>query len=281
MNDNGNTILPLAIRDVSPGLGFTRITGERADGLPDGVHTGGVWVSPDGDEYWKPLDGRPWVNADCHVSTREAECLRLMAGEPAFPRNWRVEEAGTVTVDGVVYTRRWLVREKAWLVPDDWPAHRMRLEHVREIERGVRLLNARGWTIGDNLKVAFDRKGRPFVLDLSCACPDELADDEWYFLGWAEAMGFENLVRLRQKARHLVSSLEFADEYGYDYRHAHIYASRNRPISGLWASIPGAVYVDANYAETGVWAWMVTVEPLDDETVRRYELTWAWSPVED
>jgi hypothetical protein len=138
MNDNGNTILPLAIRDVSPGLGFTRLTGKMNGGLPDGVHTGGVWVSPDGDEYWKPLDGRPWVNADCHVPTREAECLRLMAGEPAFPRNWRVEEAGTVTVDGVVYTRRWLVRGKAWLVPDDWPAHRMRFEHVREIERGVR-----------------------------------------------------------------------------------------------------------------------------------------------
>ena len=63
-----------------------------------------------------------------------------------------------------------------------------------------------------------------------------------------------------------------------DYWHGHVYASRNRPISSLWADVPGAVYVDANYAETGVWTWMVTPAPLDDETVRRYELTWAWGP---
>ena len=169
--------LPIEIRDVAPGSGFTRLDGKTNDGLPDGVHTGGVWVSPDGAEYWKPLDGRPWANADYHVSTREAECLDVMAGEPAFPRNWRVEEAGMVTVDDATHTRCWLVRGKAWVVPDDWPACRqtgpadaLRLEHVLEVERGLRLLNARGWTVGDSLKVAFDREGRPFILDLSCAC---------------------------------------------------------------------------------------------------------------
>ena len=64
-----------------------------------------------------------------------------------------------------------------------------------------------------------------------------------------------------------------------DYWHGHVYASRNRPISGLWASVPGAVYVDADYAKTGVWTWVVTTVPLDDKTVRRYELTWAWGPI--
>lgn len=275
---NNSKLLPLAIRNVAPGPGFARIAGVHHNGLPDGVHTGGAWLSPDG-EVWKPLDGRPWANADYHVPTREAECLELMAGEPAFPRNWRVEEAGTVTVDGVAYTRWWLVRAKAWVVPDDWPARALRLEHVLEIEQGLRLLNARGWTIGDSLKVAIDREGRPFVLDLSCAWPDSQADDEWRFLKWAEAMGFERLVRLRQKARHLVSSLAFADEHGHDYWHGHVYASRNRPISGLWADVPGAVYVDADYAATGVWTWVVVPEPLGDETVRRYELTWGWGPI--
>ena len=70
-----------------------------------------------------------------------------------------------------------------------------------------------------------------------------------------------------------------------DYWHGHVYASRNRPISSLWAclsadraNVLGAVYVDANYAETGVWTWVVTPAQLDERTVRRYELTWAWSP---
>jgi len=83
--------LPIEIRNVPPGPGFTRLDGKTNGDLPEGVHTGGVWVSPDGAEYWKPLDGRPWVNADYHVPTREAECLEMMAREPAFPRNWRVE----------------------------------------------------------------------------------------------------------------------------------------------------------------------------------------------
>lgn len=273
------TTLPIEIRDVAPGSGFTRLDGKTNDGLPDGVHTGGIWVNPDGAEYWKPLDGRPWANAEYHVPTREAECLEMMTGEPAFPRNWQTRSAGRIVVDRVVYIRRWLVRGKAWVVPDDWPADALRLEHVLEVERGLRLLNAQSWTIGDSLKVAFDREGRPFILDLSCAWPDSQADDEWRFLRWAEAMGFERLVRLRQKARHLVSSLEFADEHGHDYWHGHVYASRNRPISGVWASIPNAIYVEAGYAETNVWTWVVVPRLLDDETVRRYELTWAWSPI--
>ena len=278
--------LPIEIRNVPPGPGFTRLDGKTNDGLPEGVHTGGVWVSPDGAEYWKPLDSRPYANADYHVPTREAECLEMMAGEPAFPRNWRVEESGTIIGDDALHNaRRWLVRGKVWVVPDDWPANALRLEHVLEIEQGLRRLNAQGWTVGDRLRVAFDRTGKPFILDLSCACPDSRADDEWWFLEWAEAMGLERLVRLRRDGRHLVSTLEFSSEHGHDYWHGHVYASRNRPISGLWAclsadraSVPGAVYVDADYAKTCVWTWVVTTAPLDDETVRRYELTWAWGP---
>lgn len=156
--------LPIGIRDVALGLSFTRLDpGETCDGLPDGVHTGGCWLSPDGEEVWKPLDGRPAANADYHLPTQEAECLEAMAGEPAFPRNWWVEEAGEVTVDGETYTRRWLVRREAWVVPDDYPAHKMALEDVYEVERGIRVLNRAGWTVGDTLSVAYDRRGRVFV----------------------------------------------------------------------------------------------------------------------
>jgi hypothetical protein len=65
------TTLPLSIRDVAPGPDFTRLTGTRPDGLPDGVHTGGAWLSPDGREVWKPLDARPYANADGHIPASE------------------------------------------------------------------------------------------------------------------------------------------------------------------------------------------------------------------
>jgi hypothetical protein len=39
-----HVVLPLAIRDVGPHPHAVRITGSRPDGLPDGVHTGGVWL---------------------------------------------------------------------------------------------------------------------------------------------------------------------------------------------------------------------------------------------
>lgn len=286
----GPWTLPLAIRDVAPGPGFTRPP--MAQG--EGIHTGGVWVSPEG-EYWKPLDGRPHMNADVHLPTREAECLELMAGTPGFPRNWRVEEAGEVVAGGRVYRRRWLVRPPARLLPDRDVT--LSLEHnVLPIERGLRELNRRGWELGDHLTVAYDpNEGVPFVLDLSTAHPyyDELdrQGDFPAFARWAEACGFEGLVNLRVAGREVTDLFqvhkdprwpqrEQGGKSGPDMRYRHVYASRNRPINAGWANIPGAHYQDADYGPLRVHTWVITPEPLDEETQRAYELTWAWSPVE-
>lgn len=287
MSEIPDYAIPLTIRDVAPGSDFTRLDpGERADGLPDGVHTGGCWLSPDGEEVYKPLDGRPFANSEYHLPTREANVLEVMAGEPAFPRNWRVEEGGELVVDGRTYTRRWLVRPKAWLVPEDVDPARMELEDVLVVERGLRLLNMRGWEIGDDLKVAYARDG-VFILDLSNAWTYPRADDEWRFLKWAEAMGFGRLVRLRREARRVRSLFRIsedphwprADEGHPDASYQHVYASGNGPISDLRVHIPEAHCVSADpHGDLGVRAWVVTREPLDAETVHKYELTWGWAP---
>jgi hypothetical protein len=61
--------------------------------------------------------------------------------------------------------------------------------------------------------------------------------------------------------------------------HNHVYASYSRPINGSWCKIPNAVFFDANKQETNVWTWVVVPEMLSDEIVKRYELTWGYSPI--
>jgi hypothetical protein len=139
-------VYPLSIRDVSPGDGAVRLTGTHPSGIPDGIHTGGAWLL--GNEVWKPLDGRPFSNSECQVQTREDEVLALMAGEPLFPRNWRVEER---------HGRRFLVRQKALIIPRDVPYSDLNKEHMLLVESGMRALNARGWETGEELGVAFDQ----------------------------------------------------------------------------------------------------------------------------
>lgn len=284
------TRLPIKIRSIAPGPDFSRLEADETNGLPDGLHTGGAWLSPDGSEVWKPLDGRPAVNADFHLPTQEAKCLEAMAGKPAFPRNWRVEEAGEVTVNGVTYTRRWLVRDKAILVPDDFPAHKMSLDDVYEVEQGARAMDRARWSVGDHLSVAYDRRGRVFILDLSCAYKVSVSDpppmNEHRFRRWARAMGFDVLVAIREHAEQLTTDLSVIDEYGDEYWYARVYASRSRPITGFWADIDDAVYVHNDpdgqvFNETGVWTWVITPEPLSESVVYDYELTWGWSPVDN
>jgi len=291
--------LPLAIRGVSPGPGFTRLSSLNYKGLPDGVHTGGAWLSPDGQEVWKPLDCRPWLNAEHHVPTRELECLELMAGQPAFPRNWRVEEAGEIEADGKAHCRRWLVREKAWIPTVAESIHdpaRMTHEQVLAVEQGVRALNERGWEVGDSLMVGVDRRARPFIVDLSNAYPSRRLPgdgEEKRILEWFEWMGWRCLARLRRNAKHVYKhgacSLLDPDltwprttaENGDlvpDRAFCHVYAALHQRLDFL--EDIGAHYVrDADRVETGVSKWVITRERLSSEQEAKYHLTWAWSPI--
>lgn len=263
---------PISIRDVSPGDGAVRLTGARPDGFQDGVHTGGAWLL--GGEVFKPLDGRPYANAEFHIPTQELEVLELMKGRPGFPANWCVEDRNG---------RKFLVRIKAFVLFRD--TDHIQFKDVLLIEQAVRDLNARYWEVNDALSVAFDgRTDEPFILDLSAAqhiknSAEWLCADDWgHIERWFERLGLTAVVSFRQNARHVISVHHFDDDWpGRAWRH--VYASKSRPINFLWASIPDAFYVDGDYVKTGVWTWVIVPDPLDAETVYRYELTWGWSPI--
>ncbi len=270
--------LPLALGEVSPGAGFTRMEMPLYRGLPEGVHSGGLFLSPMRTHVWKPLDALTYPNAPHRLRTKEEDALLLMAEEPGFPRNWEaVEQNG----------RRWLVRKLCYLIPEDVPPDTLTREHMHTVEAAQRGINARGWEIGDRaLRVALDEDTyEPFILDLSHTqyvggkCSLLHADEHAKFEEWAwEIAGFEELVTLRRTARKVVSSAQWGIEHGIT--HHWVYGSYNRPISSLWARIPDAIYVSADKATSTMWTWVVVSGKLDEKTVQNYELCFGWGPIE-
>jgi hypothetical protein len=274
----GELSFPLALHEVAPGDGFARMP------LPhlEGVHTGGPFVSPDGDEVWKPLDGLPYPNAPRRIPTLEDVALALMAGVVCFPRNWRVE---------LVNGRRWLVRKLARLIPETGGATVSTRAQVLQIEQALRLFNARYWEIGDHLKIAIDAEtAEPFILDLSSAHPMGSptssglykADDTRHFEAWAaEVAGFDDLVQLRRTARMVVSRAAWIlGKYGRTHRW--VYGSRLHHQDGLWAEadIPGAVFLPVERELSGMHTWVAVPGQLSGEHIARYPLEWAWGPIE-
>lgn len=269
--------LPLSIRDVGPDDGAIRLTGTRPDGLPDGFHTGGAWLL--GNEVYKPLDGRPYANCEFHYPTREAEVLELMAGQTLFPRNWRIEERNG---------RRFLVRKKAMLIPDEIPYDYLKTEQVLLVEQGIRNLNRNHWEINDTISLAMDSDTYElFILDMSAA--QEMngqgcyaADDEWRIREFFKLCKAERILKLREHASHILTAALWGMKHP---NHRHVYASFNRPISGIWASLPkDTEYIHqerANWEEMIPWTWIITTAPLPDEKIKSYELVWGWSPVHD
>lgn len=279
MGDN-SVALPLSIRDVSPSPDAVRLTGTSPNGLPSGIHTGGAWLL--GGEVWKPLDGRPYANCEGHYSTRELELLELMAGKPLFPRNWRVEKRNG---------RRFLVRKRAHIIPDDFSYKEVftDIAKVLMVEAGVRELNKNKWEIGDTIALAIDSDTYElFLYDLSTAHPMDghgcyQADEEWRIHGFFKRCGCERLKKLRHKAHAVVANIDFMLEHSREY--CHVYASFNRPVSPIWADIPGEpVFVHndwADWAESIPHTWVVVKEPLSDDVCKRCELRWGWSPIHE
>lgn len=254
--------------------------GVNSIGAPDGYHTGGAWHVEATDEVWKPLVDR-WG-----YPTQEVEALTAGEGLPFFPRNWRVE-----TVDGV----RWLVRRKAYLMPEDFPYEFKNESFYLEVESAVRAFNARQWEVNDELKIAWDRQTRkPFFLDLSAAqyrtvTTGIYAADDWI---WIErlfkAAKLDAFIKFRQNGReaHSEQMLE-RHERGLIVKgeppFRHIYGSMLRPMNRGWARrLPESAYLmDAKKApslrDMNPHTWIFTVEPLADDVVESYELRWAWS----
>jgi len=266
--------------------------GNRPDGLKDGVHTGGVWISPDGSEVWKPLDCRPHPGATERYPTQEAECLAEMVGKPGFPDNWRVVEQNG---------RRWLVRARCYLWPQDreWlidPPYEL-------VENAIFVLNEAGWEYNDLPQLAYDPSvGEWFLMDCSAAWKPEKWQKNWHgdrdrVNRWYELMGQEWTADLRRRGYHVYHAVQlpaFQDvskepydvedalyPLGEDERrqYVYVYASCNRPISYLWARIDGVKYLRADTNKSGhVWTWVVADHLLDAETIHKYELSFAYRP---
>lgn len=277
---NTKNEFPLNIRDVGPHPDAKRLTGTNGNGLPSGVHTGGAWLWEG--EVWKPLDARPYLNCPCHYPTDELECLELMAGEPLFPRNWRREERNG---------RAFVVRDEAYLIPDDMPHKELDVEQILMIERAVRNLNRKHWEIGDEIALAMDRKTYElFLYDLSNAHPQNgrgcyAADEEWRVTRFFEACGLDFLVALRNNAHQVAVDLVISDLDAYRTGYDHVYASFNRPVSLLWASIPGDPILRheaaASWRDATPHTWVLTREPLPEDVLKRYELKWGWNPIHE
>lgn len=179
--------LPLSIRDTGPHPQAVRITGNRPDGLPDGVHTGGAWLWQG--EIFKPLDGRPYANCENHYPTQEAECLEVFGGQPFFPRNWRVEQHNG---------RRFLVRAFAKILEPKAIADETLLLLFAQVNK----VNEGGWEIGDLISLG-ELNGQLFIVDLSTAHPQRgkcayAADDSHHVQRYFELAGRQKLYsRLR------------------------------------------------------------------------------------
>lgn len=277
--------IPLALRDVPPyPAAWVHLTGTRLDGLPDGYHTGGAWHHPATGAVWKPLDGRPNPLCPYHVPTQESEALALMAGEPAFPRNWRVETTD-LPVDGVTITRRWLVRPHADVV--DGRSRHLTLGDVLNVEQGLRRFNRRGWGVNDALSVALDESLRPFILDLSTAGPIGPYEDEEYayWLPFLRQIGYGWLADLRQAGRHIANGLLlWQDRLGY--HNGHVYAGLAAPPKrqprGSVLVRPADVTQAIGATCPQVRYWLVRTSeagPLPEAAAARLGLLWAWSPI--
>jgi hypothetical protein len=270
-----------------PTDGFTRIApGVKQYGVPDGSHTGGVYLSPDGKEVWKPLVGLwPRVTAQGHVylaaPTEEVECLEAAAGLRSFPRIWRVEEAAG---------KRWIVRPRAIPIktPQEAREH-LSLDHIYQVEADIYALNKRGWAIYDGITVAVWR-GQRFVLDLSNAhtCKMGWSDDKDHVMRWlVRCVGIPWLTYLRQEGRQLLNPFSGRFDACRDYaieqfesEFNHVYASRYRPMSGMWAPrewwyVQGT---DHDMQMARVHTWVITKERLQEDHISRYELTPAYLP---
>lgn len=273
-----NETLPLSIRDVAPTADAVRLTGKTVTGLPSGCHTGGAWRV--NDEVWKPLDGRPWVNCDCHVPTLEGEILNDLSakGVPLFPKNWRIK---------MVNGREFVVRPNSLIFPDDISRDDLLAwsfdgddadDALTYIENAIRTVNRLGWCIGDDVSLALDPSGDWFLYDLSNARRSSQADDQCAFNRFCEVVA-PSRNRLRQNARDIQDRHILGDGTPRFFAN-YVYASFARPL-GSWVRGLGECGTDYVFAHEACpsWStltphsWLLRREPLDPKLVKNCELT--------
>lgn len=267
---------PLEYGDIAPRENATLAVQEtRYDGLADGIHTGNKWIYQG--EFYKPLDAKPFPNAEGRFDTQEDIALAaLHLVHPLFQSNWRVE---------ILNGRRWLVRPVCQLITPREYLEMLGKAGLLEIETAIREMNNAGWKINDTITIAFDPTiDNFFILDLSSAQeidwkPDLHDEERDTVLKFWKASGANQLVGLRNKAHHPLTFALWSLEHP---RHKWVYASFNRPVSKMWATLPEtAILVHQDRAEwdNGIpWTWVITEEPLSGETIYSYELEPGYFP---
>jgi hypothetical protein len=283
MKEQTEKVLPLSYRDNKPRIHAIRINSNRSNGLPNGVHCG-AWYDMDTKKVWKSLYGRPYINADVIVRTHEDEFLNEFADLFYSPRNWEVKASNHLW---------WLVRDEAITLSEN-EYKDIDNDSILGIEQAIYKVNARGWSINDYITLLIDKSTyNLFIGDLSTACKDPQADDWNYIERFFKLCGRERFITLRNNARGILHNLRYNTIlFGKDEKelplealmqYKHVYASFNRPISGLWASLPKDTLYrheeHPNWSSESMtpWTWVVTKEPLSDEKIKSYELQWGWS----
>lgn len=257
----------LSIRAVKPHDDAERI-GSQDNG--NGTHTGGAWLY--NDEVYKPLDGRPFMNATCHVPTFEVEMLEELSGQSMFPQNWRIE---------VLNHRRWLVRQRAIILPTDFPySELLNDSDLVMIENAVRSANRAGWQIGDELQIGYDSKHFCyFFYDLSAASKSTNADDSQHFRNFRRDANYTWFNKLQANTSYAFSEAMLLHKITPHY----IYASMSRPLSSWFRpDIDRDMFVvlqghcRANMQDAMPHSWVCSEIPISQTQVKAYELTLAY-----
>lgn len=262
---------PIEIRDVSPGKGAIRLTGNRSGGGSDGFHTGGAWLYKG--KVWKPLDGRPYANAKIHIETSEEECLTALQGKPLFPKNWTVEEANG---------RRFLVRDQVPVFPGG-SLHLTR-EDVQYIAEGIRAMNASKWEVNDDLVIGKDRSAKLFIVDLSAAQYTTgshafAADDSSQVDKLCREAGVPEIPELKKIGSALSIQLIFSKTFtAKTFNKAqlkYIYSSQS-PVE-VKDTVPlNDLIKELNHSDQIIakkYFWIASTKPLDAYTVKSKKLT--------
>lgn len=261
---------------ISPGEGFTKLCPPPYRNLPEGRHTGGPWLSPDGSEVWKLAHGGRWINNMLEVTpTAEAACMQACAGEPGFlPLGaWRTGHTG-----GWKDGWDWIIKPRMVVVEEGVKVSR---QTAITMERAVRAMNELGWVMQDNVRVA-TYQGKPILLDLSTARfwaqPSNWSfyDDQSYVNRFFRWHGHDRLAALREAAQSIWNDYDIEERYDLRRAYPFVYAT-----DCLECELP----TDAMFimSPTGIpcQAWVASQVPVEDEFVFKNELEWVTAPLTD
>jgi hypothetical protein len=244
------------------------MTGERAGGGSDGLHTGGAWFYQN--KVWKPLDGRGYANSPIHIETQEEECLVALQGKPLFPKNWEVKEQNG---------RRFIIRDKVQTFPGGGLT--LNLTHLQEIEKGIAAMNRLGWSVNDDLVIGRDKSGRLFVVDLSNASFSQAktgpyaASDRDYVDALFKQAGFGDLIKIRKIARELRSLLLFKPNFSKHRSYRWVYTSAKKLHVAGAVDISSAMEFlqSADQITAKQFTWYAAERELSSLVVRQNNLT--------